>query len=50
MLCKGELPVVSDAKENRELIAEHSSSVNGDAGLLGRFCTVQADEGRLAIG
>ena len=29
-LSTGELPVVSDTKDNRERIAEHSFSVNGD--------------------
>ena len=33
MPCKGELPVVSDTQENREGIAEHSFSINGDVGL-----------------
>ena len=42
MLCKGELPVVSDTQKNREGIAEHSFSINGDVGFPGCFCTVQA--------
>ena len=50
MLSKGELPVISDTQEDREGIAEHSFSVNGDVGLPGRFYTVLAEEGRLALG
>ena len=50
MLCNGELPVVSDSQENREGIPEHSFSINGDVGLPGRFCTVQAEEDCLTFG
>ena len=50
MLCKGELPVVLDAQEDRKGIAEHSFSIKGEIGLQGRFCTVQAEEGCLAFG
>ena len=50
MPSSGELSVVPDTQENLEEIAEHSFSVNGDVGLPGRFCTVQAEEGRLALG
>ena len=50
MLCKGELPVVSDSQENLDGISEHSFSINGHVGLPGRFCTVQAEEGCLAFG
>ena len=50
MLCKGELSVVSGTHENREGIAEHSFSINGDVGLPGRFLTVQDEEGCLAFG
>ena len=45
MLSKGEQPVVPDTQEDLEGIAEHSFSINGDVGLPGRFCTVQAEEG-----
>ena len=50
MLSKGELPVVADNQENREEIAEHSFSVNVDVDLPGSFCTVLAEENRLAVG
>ena len=50
MLCNGKLPVVSDTQENREGIAEHYVSINVDVGLPGRFCTVLAVEGCLALG
>ena len=46
---KGELPVVSDTQENREGIAEHLFSINGDVRLPGRFCPGQAEEGCLAL-
>ena len=49
MLSKGELSVIPDTQENREGIAEHSFSVNGDVGLPGYFCTVQPDEDRLTL-
>ena len=48
MFSKGELSVVPDIQENREGIADHSFSINGDVGLPGYFCTVQTEEGRLA--
>ena len=50
MLSKGELPVVPDTKEDLEGIAEHSFSINGDVGLPGRFCILQAEEGHHALG
>ena len=50
MLRKREQPVVSDTQENRERIAEHQFSINGDVWLPGRFRTVQAEEGSLAFG
>ena len=50
MVCKGELPLVSDTQENREGIAEHPFSIHGDVGLPGRFCKVQAEEGCIAFG
>ena len=37
-------------QKNREGVAEHSFSVNGDVGLPDSFCIVQAEEGRLALG
>ena len=49
MSSKGELLVLPDSQENREGIAEHYLSVNGEVGLPGRFCTTQAEEGCLAI-
>ena len=50
MLSKGELPVILDTQENQEGIVEHSFSINGDVGLPGRCCTVQAERGCLALG
>ena len=50
MLSNGELSVVPDTQENRDGIAEHPFSINGDVGLPGRFCTVQVEEGSLAFG
>ena len=50
MLLKDEQPVTPDTQGNREGIAEHSSSINGDVELPGRLCTVQAKEGRLTLG
>ena len=50
MFSKGKLPFVSDTQANWEVVSEQSFSVNGDVGLSGRFCTVLADEGRLALG
>ena len=47
MLSISEQLDVSDTQEN---LANHSFSVNGDAGLPGRFYAVQADEGRLVFG
>ena len=41
MPCKDELPVVSGSHENREGVAEHSSSINGDIWLPGHFCIVR---------
>ena len=42
IVSKDELPVVPDAKENRDGIAEQLFSISGDVGLQGRFCTVLA--------
>ena len=42
IVSKVELPVVPDAKKNRDGIAEQLVSISGDVGLQGRFCTVQA--------
>ena len=50
MLSKGELPLMPDIQEKLEGIAEHLFSINGDVGLLSRFCIVQADDGCLAFG
>ena len=50
MLSKDGLPVVPDTKENWEGIAEHSSSINGDVGLPGRFRTVLTGKGSAAFG
>ena len=50
MFSKGELPVMPDTLERREWIARYSSSVNGNVGLQGRFCTFQDQEGCIARG
>ena len=50
MLSKGEQLIVPDSYESPEEIAKHSSSINGDVGLPGRFCTVQVEEGCFAFG
>ena len=50
MLSIDELPVVPETPKNREVIAEHSFSINGDVGLPGHFCTVQAEEDCLTFG
>ena len=50
VLSKGELPVLTDTQKNREKIAKHSSSINGDVGLPGLFFTVKAEEGCLKFG
>ena len=47
---EGELQIVPDTQENPEHIARHSFSFSRDAGLPGGLFTVQADEGRLALG
>ena len=46
MLSNGELPIVHDTQKIRDGIAEHSSTVNGVVLLPGRFCPVDAAEGR----
>ena len=50
MPSKAVQPVVPDTQVNRDGIAEHSFSVDGDVGLPGRFCTVLPEEGCLALG
>ena len=50
MLSKRELLVVPDTQENQEIISKHLFSVIGDVWLPGRFCTIQAGEGHLALG
>ena len=50
MPSKGERPVVPDTQDNLEGIARHSFSLNGDVGLPGGFCPVQAEEGCLTFG
>ena len=56
MHTKGELPVVPGTQEYLAGIGrtfgdcKHSHTVNGEAGLPGRFCTVHALESRLALG
>ena len=47
---KGELPVEPDTQEYLEGIPEHSFYINGDVGLPGRFCTVHAEYGHIALG
>ena len=49
MLSKGELPVIADTQEDREVMKEHLFSINGDVGLPGCVCTVQAEEHNLAL-
>ena len=49
MLSKGELPIIPDTPKNWERIIEHWFSMNGDVWLPGCFCTVQTEEGHLAL-